>query len=387
MRNGTALKLVVAAALGLVAAVSRQADADIYEDHLYSWGGGLQGLQQGLIGTESVSGQAVKACGGEFSVSTGAAVSRWNAALGRTVFQASCTSPQAFVTTDDFDNPQPGVGCDSWAHCCTATTLPEQVLNGEELHNPMYVRMNPAMFPGQGDYADGGTHTSRDITHELGHVLGHADYDFGQYGPCQFGTIMDKWERCYPSIVAPQPQDVTNYNDAYRPNAPANVGGSSPAPGLQPGWTPVPRCPEPTPTPTPGGPTTPGQVWPQPWPCIPFDQPTPSGTPPPPPVTRPPEPTPCQNCIDLGKPVPYELPMEVAGKTIHLPAGSTYHTMTVHYPMGTAGPAPTLLDIIERGDSKVVIDADTGRIVRWNVAPADEADFRSLILEPLEALQ
>jgi hypothetical protein len=35
----------------------------------------------------------------------------------------------------------------------------------------------------------------------------------------------------------------------------------------------------------------------------------------------------------------------------------------------------------------VVIDRDTGRIMEWSVAAEDGADFRSLILEPLEPLQ
>jgi len=209
---------------------TRGAAADIYEDvgHLYSWEGGEQGLQQGMI-----SGNVIKACGGDFGTSAAAAVSRWNDALGRTVFQASCSSPQAYVTTDRFYDQSP-FGCDGFGHGCTATTYenpPEQVLNGEELHNPMYVRMNPALFGPGKQWPDGHDHTSRDVTHEFGHVLGHADYDFGQYGQCQSDTIMDTWERCYPPIVTPQPLDETNYEDAYRPNAPTNVQGSSTAPG------------------------------------------------------------------------------------------------------------------------------------------------------------
>jgi hypothetical protein len=79
--------------------------------------------------------------------------------------------------------------------------------------------------------------------------------------------------------------------------------------------------------------------------------------------------------------------MNIAGKTIYLPRGST-HRMQFRTPLvGWPDPGPTHLHIIERGESQVFIDADTGRIVEWNVAPADEADFRSLILEPLEALQ
>jgi hypothetical protein len=79
--------------------------------------------------------------------------------------------------------------------------------------------------------------------------------------------------------------------------------------------------------------------------------------------------------------------MNIAGKTIHLPVGSTHRMQFGDYPVGWPDPGPTHLDIIERGNTRVIIDADTGRIVEWNVVPADEADFRSLILEPLEPLQ
>ena len=48
------------------------------------------------------------------------------------------------------------------------------------------------------------------------------------------------------------------------------------------------------------------------------------------------------------------------------------------------GPWEYLAYIIERGDSEVRIDFDTGEIVEWNVDPEDEEEFSRLILEPLE---
>jgi hypothetical protein len=184
-----------------------------------------------------------------------------------------------------------------------------------------------------------------------------------------------------------------------------------PPPGVERGsWTPVPRCPDPTPTPTPpprdvaptptptpGAAATSGDLpatatpaptrTPAPWPCVPYDYPEPSSTPPPPATTPRPEPTPCQNCIDLSKPVPYDLPISIAGQTIYLPAGSTYKGAIVDYLAGSEKRGPRLLEIIERGDSKVVIDGETGRIIESSSAAADDPDFRSLILEPLEPLQ
>jgi hypothetical protein len=48
------------------------------------------------------------------------------------------------------------------------------------------------------------------------------------------------------------------------------------------------------------------------------------------------------------------------------------------------GPSEDIAHIIERGSSEVRIDAHTGEILEWNVAPEDEEEFRRLILEPLE---
>ncbi|HJX62069.1 MAG TPA: PA14 domain-containing protein [Dehalococcoidia bacterium] len=230
MSKRACLKMVPVVALVFSAVVIGAANADIYEDHLKSWQGGAQGLQQGLVGGLS-GGQAVRVCGGEFSSSTGIAASRWNNALGRTVFEASCTSPQVFVTTEGFELPILEGGCGNPVddHACTAPTVPDQVANGEEMHNPIYVRMNPAVFPGQGDFADGGYHTNHDITHELGHTLGHDDYDGCPPGPPLIPTLMDTTETCW--YDDPQALDETNYNLAYGPNAVTNYQGSSPAPG------------------------------------------------------------------------------------------------------------------------------------------------------------
>jgi hypothetical protein len=153
--------------------------------------------------------------------------------------------------------------------------------------------------------------------------------------------------------------------------------------------TPYPTCPPdpPTPTPIPGQQSTYWPVTPAPWPCIPADQPPPDKMPDLSSLFPEREPEECEGCIDLGKPVPYEVPMKVAGKEIHLPVGSTHHMMFVDYPAGTGLLGPTKLDIIERGDSKAVIDSQTGQIIEWNVAPEDEADFGRLILEPLEPAQ
>jgi hypothetical protein len=43
-----------------------------------------------------------------------------------------------------------------------------------------------------------------------------------------------------------------------------------------------------------------------------------------------------------------------------------------------------MFHIIDHGNSEVRIGIDSGEIVKWDVAPEDEEEFRRLILEPLE---
>ena len=67
--------------------------------------------------------------------------------------------------------------------------------------------------------------------------------------------------------------------------------------------------------------------------------------------------------------------MTVKGIVICLPTGATLSVLIDHGPM---------FHIIKRGNSEVRIDVDTGEIVKWDVPPEDEEEFRRLILEPLE---
>jgi hypothetical protein len=148
--------------------------------------------------------------------------------------------------------------------------------------------------------------------------------------------------------------------------------------------TPYPTCPPEPPTPIPGEQGTSRVATPAPWPCIPADQTPPDKAPDLSSLMEPREAEEGEGSIDLAKPIPYELPIKVAGKTIHLPAGSTSYTVFADYhPAGVQG--PTHVQVIERGDSKLVIDQQTGEIIESKVAPEDEADFRRLILEPLQS--
>jgi len=71
--------------------------------------------------------------------------------------------------------------------------------------------------------------------------------------------------------------------------------------------------------------------------------------------------------------------IKVKDVTICLPTSFTVSVVT-----RIDGPSEDIAHIVERGSSEVRIDAQTGEIVEWNVAPGDEEEFRRLILEPLE---
>ena len=73
-------------------------------------------------------------------------------------------------------------------------------------------------------------------------------------------------------------------------------------------------------------------------------------------------------------PVDYPREWVVAGKTITIPPGAILHDIQTE---------PGRVVIVERGESRIHIDADTGRVFKSQLAPEDEAEFRSLILEPL----
>jgi hypothetical protein len=207
----------IIAALTVPMLLALPAMSDHQDGHLYDWGTGVLGLQQGLV-----AGTPIATCTTEFSTSTAAAISRWNSALGFTVLQTSQSCGSGiYVQTTGFSDPR--TGCPSNAHACVQ---PASLTGDPEysIDNPTYVFMNPSLFGPNMTWPDGDTHTSRDITHELGHVLGHADYS-----GCPSGnTLMDTTENCW--FETPQALDIANYGAAYFADAVTNLQGSSGAP-------------------------------------------------------------------------------------------------------------------------------------------------------------
>jgi len=88
----------------------------------------------------------------------------------------------------------------------------------------------------------------------------------------------------------------------------------------------------------------------------------------------------------MDKPVPYPIPLYVTDDVvIYVPTGATLTNALQDFFFGTVPPGEHRQTyIIEKPPSKVVIDVDTLEIVKWDVAPEDEEEFRRLILEPLE---
>jgi hypothetical protein len=188
------------------------ASADHSDGHLWDWSpdpGSQYALQQGMV-----AGTAVTACSSELPLSSQVAVSRWNAALGFTAFSstANCATAAVVFTSTNFGAICPG------QHACT---FPSGITQDPSysITNPTTVYFNPSV---QSDNSD---HTNRDLTHELGHVLG-----FGDYYDCSAGaTLMDSTEVCW--YTTPQALDITNYGSAYFADAVASLAGSSPTGG------------------------------------------------------------------------------------------------------------------------------------------------------------
>lgn len=209
----------------LVCSQPPEVSANHLDGHLHDWLqqlGEQNGLQQGLI-----SGVSVAICSSEFPSSTQTAIARWNAssALNFTAFTHVSTCPAAHVAVG---TAQYALLCEPGKHACVRPS--GAVVTGDPdyaIVNPTSVVFNPALFGPLTANPDGATHTNRDVTHELGHVLGHADYSGCPGGQL---TLMDTDEVCPPET--PQPLDRDNYFRAYYADNVSNLAGSSPAQGV-----------------------------------------------------------------------------------------------------------------------------------------------------------
>jgi hypothetical protein len=85
-----------------------------------------------------------------------------------------------------------------------------------------------------------------------------------------------------------------------------------------------------------------------------------------------------ESIIDLDEPLPHPLEIEIAGRKIILPTGSVSVSRHVDFAVGMEPKGPKEAWIIRRGSSEVVIDMQTGEIVKWDVAPEDKADFATI---------
>lgn len=198
--------------------------ANPYLGHPQDWipGGTVDlGLQQNFIDT----GDPVDVCYVDYykwDTYNGAAA--WNHAL---FGPDSTTHPFRVNTNCDYSDAV--VSDDYYGYCpfdghgCTAIKRvgedepPRTVGSPHYQLNYAYVAINPAKVPP-------GTHASRDIAHELGHVLGEGDY-FLSYG-CPTPSLMDHYEQCPRPDESQEPQDIDtdNYHTLYHVDPVTNPG-------------------------------------------------------------------------------------------------------------------------------------------------------------------
>jgi Concanavalin A-like lectin/glucanases superfamily len=90
--------------------------------------------------------------------------------------------------------------------------------------SPFFVRMNPKATPTAKNktWKDGDEHMTRDIAHELGHALGHRDYNFPD---CPSGPALMYGELGCGGAFGNSPTaiDIAHFVAAYRPNPPYPV--------------------------------------------------------------------------------------------------------------------------------------------------------------------
>jgi len=209
--------LLVILAAGIVG--SDRSYADHSDGNLYDWSGGCCGwyaLQQG-----AVDGWQVTVCSPGFPSSSQTALSRWNSSLNNLgLFFYSCDGPQVTVTTSNFFTY-----CNANDHACVVPTRVDTA--NYAIINPTFVYINP----NQSWAWDGNSHLTRDVTHELGHVLGHGHYS------CSVSLMNGPSESCW--YTMPQNLDKNNYHAAYHADAVANLQSSSWSGTVSLTWNPV----------------------------------------------------------------------------------------------------------------------------------------------------
>ncbi len=228
----------------------------------------------GWITRNLIDGNPIPVCSDDYPTATQTAIGRWNTALGikalslsescitearemgaweqsAGIISVTVSRGNMIGTTEAGDTIYDGkleatkdgeaklVTCTSYGGCAGAEerghNYTEEIEDWRSYHGRAEVVMNPSTYPTDGDYAN----LLHILTHELGHILGLADYFCGFTGHIDYlatGTkaLMNSWtavgtkegddrEPCNVLDGRPTELDKSDYRTAYLPAIVTNL--------------------------------------------------------------------------------------------------------------------------------------------------------------------
>lgn len=211
-RSRTLLVGILLAAAFTTVGSKDVASANHADGHLWTWGVGIPALNQNVVG-----GVATTVCSSTYPSSTQSAISVWNSALGVTAFTYSSSCSGVMIVVDN-NFPEICGDPDVYHGCAAPQAIIDAPYYAISFSSTGYIHLNSAFHP-----SDGTSHATRDLTHELGHMLG-----FDEYTNCSTASIMDQSESAGCTTATIQSLDLSNYHNAYQVTAASSPSVSTP---------------------------------------------------------------------------------------------------------------------------------------------------------------